>query len=154
MLTRRNFMAAIGGAAVGGFVLERSQVLAAVPKAITELGKVKIRDVKTASVKLTYYSANLVKVTTDSGLYGLGKAYRGAGTVNWIHNIKGEVIGEDPLQVDYLFQKMMEAGSGADARSGTLKDGYLELPNKPGLGVELNEKVCRKHLAEGSGFFD
>jgi L-alanine-DL-glutamate epimerase-like enolase superfamily enzyme len=34
------------------------------------------------------------------------------------------------------------------------KDGYLELPNKPGLGVELNEKVCRKHLARGSGFFD
>jgi L-alanine-DL-glutamate epimerase-like enolase superfamily enzyme len=33
------------------------------------------------------------------------------------------------------------------------KDGYLELPNKPGLGVELNEKVCRKHLGRGSGFF-
>ena len=34
------------------------------------------------------------------------------------------------------------------------KDGYLEIPNKPGLGVELNEEVCRKHLARGSRFFD
>ena len=34
------------------------------------------------------------------------------------------------------------------------KDGYLELPNKPGLGIELNEQVCRKHLSAGSGFFE
>ncbi len=34
------------------------------------------------------------------------------------------------------------------------KDGYLEVPNEPGLGVRLNEEVCRKHLAKGSGFFD
>ena len=34
------------------------------------------------------------------------------------------------------------------------KDGYLELPNKPGLGIKLNEKVCRKHLAKGTGFFE
>ena len=120
MLTRRNFLAAAGGVAAAGFLAERSQVLRAVPKAATEFGKVKIRDVKTASVRLTYYDAHLVKVITDSGLYGLGEAYRGPGTLDWVHNIKEEVIGEDPLQVDFLFQKMMEAGSGADARSGTL----------------------------------
>ncbi|MHC4808622.1 MAG: hypothetical protein ACYTBX_20495 [Planctomycetota bacterium] len=34
------------------------------------------------------------------------------------------------------------------------KDGYLEIPNKPGLGVELNEDVCRKHLVKGTGFFE
>ena len=34
------------------------------------------------------------------------------------------------------------------------KDGYLEIPNKPGLGIELNEEVCRKHLAPGSRLFD
>jgi L-alanine-DL-glutamate epimerase-like enolase superfamily enzyme len=33
------------------------------------------------------------------------------------------------------------------------KDGYLEISDRPGLGVELNEDVCREHLAEGSGFF-
>ena len=34
------------------------------------------------------------------------------------------------------------------------RDGCFELPNKPGLGIELNEDVCRKHLAAGSGFFE
>ena len=34
------------------------------------------------------------------------------------------------------------------------RDGYLEIPNKPGLGIELNEEVCRKHLAAGSTFFE
>ncbi len=120
MLTRRNFLAAAGAASAVSLLGEKPQVVAAVPKAASELGRVKIRDVKTASVKLTYYDAHLVKVITDSGVYGLGEAYRGAGTLNWIETIKEEVIGEDPLQVDMLFHKMMEAGSGADARSGTL----------------------------------
>lgn len=34
------------------------------------------------------------------------------------------------------------------------RDGYLEVPNKPGLGIELNEGVCRKHLVDCSGYFD
>ena len=34
------------------------------------------------------------------------------------------------------------------------KDGYYEMTDKPGLGIELNEEVCRRHLAEGSGYFD
>jgi L-alanine-DL-glutamate epimerase-like enolase superfamily enzyme len=120
MLTRRNLLAAVGGVAAGSFLLERPHIVEAVPEASTELGKVKIRDVKTASVRLTYYDAHLVKVITDAGIYGLGEAYRGAGTLDWIDTMKEEVIGEDPLQVDYLWHKMMEAGSGADARSGTL----------------------------------
>jgi len=34
------------------------------------------------------------------------------------------------------------------------REGYLQLPDKPGLGVELNEEVCRAHLVSGSGFFE
>jgi L-alanine-DL-glutamate epimerase-like enolase superfamily enzyme len=120
MLNRRNFLGIAGGVAAAGLVGERSQILRAAPQAATEFGKVKIRDIKTASVKLTYYSAHLVKVTTDSGLYGIGEAYRGAGTLDWITKMKEEVIGEDPLQIDVLWHKMMDEGSGADARSGTL----------------------------------
>jgi L-alanine-DL-glutamate epimerase-like enolase superfamily enzyme len=33
------------------------------------------------------------------------------------------------------------------------QDGYLVLENKPGLGIELNEDVCRRHLAPGSDYF-
>ena len=34
-----------------------------------------------------------------------------------------------------------------------IKDSYIEVPDKPGLGVELNEKAVRKHLPEGDDFF-
>jgi len=34
------------------------------------------------------------------------------------------------------------------------KDGYLEVSDKPGFGIELDEKVSRKHLADYSGFFE
>jgi L-alanine-DL-glutamate epimerase-like enolase superfamily enzyme len=34
-----------------------------------------------------------------------------------------------------------------------IKEGYQEIPNKPGLGIQLNEDVCRKHLAERTSFF-
>jgi len=120
MLTRRTFLSAVGGLAATGFLAQRSGLLLAMPRASTELGKVKIRDVKTASVKLTYYAAHLVKVTTDSGLYGLGEAYNRAGIVSHIHAIKRQIIGEDPLQVDYLYQKMSDAGVGQGSRAGSL----------------------------------
>ena len=34
------------------------------------------------------------------------------------------------------------------------KEGYLEIPDQPGLGIELNEDVVREHLDEGSGYFE
>jgi L-alanine-DL-glutamate epimerase-like enolase superfamily enzyme len=34
------------------------------------------------------------------------------------------------------------------------KDGYLEMTNKPGFGIELNEDVCKEHLTHNDGFFD
>jgi L-alanine-DL-glutamate epimerase-like enolase superfamily enzyme len=34
-----------------------------------------------------------------------------------------------------------------------VKDGFAEIPERPGLGVELNEKAVRKHLLEGDDFF-
>lgn len=35
-----------------------------------------------------------------------------------------------------------------------IRDGFAEIPDGPGLGLELNEKVVTKHLAEGEGFFE
>jgi len=35
-----------------------------------------------------------------------------------------------------------------------VKDGFIEVPDKPGMGVELNEKAVRKHLKEGETYFD
>ena len=35
-----------------------------------------------------------------------------------------------------------------------VKDGFIEVWDKPGLGVELNEKRARRYLPEGDDFFD
>jgi L-alanine-DL-glutamate epimerase-like enolase superfamily enzyme len=35
-----------------------------------------------------------------------------------------------------------------------VKDGYIEVQDKPGLGVELNEKAVEKHLPEGDDFLE
>jgi L-alanine-DL-glutamate epimerase-like enolase superfamily enzyme len=35
-----------------------------------------------------------------------------------------------------------------------IENGFIQLPNRPGLSVELNDDVCRKHLAEGSTYFE
>jgi len=112
-------LALTGSAAIVATLLERPEILRAAPQAATELGRVKIRDVKTATVRIKY-DAHLVKVTTDSGLYGLGEAYNRDGVVSHIHSIKKQIIGQDPLQVDYLWHKMMDAGVGQGSRSGSL----------------------------------
>ena len=56
------------------------QVVKALPTAATSLGKVKIRDIKTAQI-MARYPFNLVKIETDSGLFGIGEASRGR--VSW-----------------------------------------------------------------------
>ncbi len=119
MVNRRKFLAAAGSAVAISSLLEQPQVLTAASRASTELGKVKIRDVKTATIKIKY-DAHLVKITTDSGLYGIGEAYNRAGVVSHIDSIKGQIIGQDPLQVDFLWHKMMDAGVGQGSRSGSL----------------------------------
>lgn len=35
-----------------------------------------------------------------------------------------------------------------------IKEGYIEVPDKPGFGVELNEVVVRKHLKPGEKYFE
>jgi L-alanine-DL-glutamate epimerase-like enolase superfamily enzyme len=33
------------------------------------------------------------------------------------------------------------------------ENGYLAVPDKPGIGVELNDEVCKQHLVSGSRWF-
>jgi len=35
-----------------------------------------------------------------------------------------------------------------------IKNGYIDVPETPGLGIELDEKTVRKHLAEGENYFE
>src|SRR5277367_3874553 len=80
--------------------------------------KVKITDVKCMIVRGTW-DWNLIKVETDSGLYGIGEAYWGWGVKDLVVNkMKGIIVGEDPLNVDKLYTKMLMRSAGAGAIGG------------------------------------
>ena len=37
---------------------------------------------------------------------------------------------------------------------GYLSEGYVTVPEAPGLGIDLNEEVIREHLVDWSGYFE
>src|SRR5712692_451830 len=107
---RREFLhRAAAGAAVALFPARYERLAAALRK------KVKITDVQCMIVRGTW-DWNLVKVSTDAGLYGLGEAYWGPGVKDLIlKQMKPLVVGEDPLNVDKLNTKMLMRSGGAGA---------------------------------------
>lgn len=110
-MNRRQFLLSAGAAgylSAGPF----SRAIAAVRN------KVKITDVKCMIVRGTW-DWNLIKIETDSGLYGIGEAYWGWGVKDLVLNkMKGIILGEDPLNVDKLYTKMLMQSAGAGAIAG------------------------------------
>ena len=80
--------------------------------------KVKITDVKCMIVRGTW-DWNLIKIETDAGIYGIGEAYWGWGVKDLVVNkMRPILIGEDPLNVDKLYTKMLMESAGAGAIGG------------------------------------
>jgi L-alanine-DL-glutamate epimerase-like enolase superfamily enzyme len=81
-------------------------------------GKVKITDVKCMIVRGTW-DWNLIKIETDAGIHGIGEAYWGWGVKDLVLNkLRPIVVGEDPLNVDKLYTKMLMESAGAGAIAG------------------------------------
>jgi len=80
--------------------------------------KVQITDVKGMIVRGTW-DWNLIKIETDAGIAGIGEAYWGPGAKDLVlTQLKPLVIGEDPLNVDKLYHKMLLMSGGVGAISG------------------------------------
>src|SRR4051812_30483834 len=109
-MNRRDFLRAASAASVFAGPYQRL--------ASAFANKVKITDVKVMIVRGTW-DWNLIKIETDSGLYGIGEAYWGWGVKDVVLNkLKGIVVGEDPLNVDKLYTKMLMQSAGAGAIGG------------------------------------
>src|SRR5579871_1724148 len=110
MMNRRAFLGAATGASLFPAAFQRA--------AAAQRKKVKITDVKYMIVRGTW-DWNLVKIETDAGLYGIGEAYWGPGVKDLIlKQLKPLVVGEDPLNVDKLYTKMLMRSAGAGAIAG------------------------------------
>ncbi|WP_207592392.1 enolase C-terminal domain-like protein [Halomontanus rarus] len=61
---------------------------------------------------------NLVRVHTDAGVVGLGESYRGGGVTDLVEYMKRFLIGENPLDVERLFRRMVQETSGHGGTTG------------------------------------
>ncbi|MCD2202138.1 mandelate racemase/muconate lactonizing enzyme family protein [Halobacterium sp. KA-6] len=80
------------------------------------------RDLEITDVQTTMVDGNfpwtLVRVYTDAGVVGTGEAYWGAGVPELIERMKPFVIGENPLDIDRLFEHLVQKMSGEGSVEG------------------------------------
>ncbi len=115
--------------------------------------KVKITDAKVMIVRGTW-DWNLVKIETDAGVSGIGEAYWGFGVKDMIlGQFKNLIVGEDPMNVDKLYHKMlmMSAGQGAVAGITVTAASGVEIALWDLAGRLLQTPVCN---LLGGGFRD
>ncbi|MFB6196289.1 MAG: mandelate racemase/muconate lactonizing enzyme family protein [Haloplanus sp.] len=78
---------------------------------------VEITDVQTTMVDGNYPWV-LVRVYTDAGVVGTGEAYWGGGDAEIVDRMAPFVIGENPLDIDRLYEHLIQKMSGEGSISG------------------------------------
>lgn len=115
---RRDFLSAAGLGLAG--VLGSRSLSAAIQTATSPYRRprLKITDVRTAEVRVHGRQVH-VRVYTDQGIFGQGEATDAAvGAVPLIHSFRPFLVGQDPLNVDYLFESLRTRGIFAGAQAG------------------------------------
>ena len=125
-VSRRGFLNA---AAAAPFLAGEARLLAA------SKPRTKIRDVQTMMVSgpRTY---TFVKITADSGLYGVAEAYGSPsiGTREQIMALKPMLIGKDPLEIDPIYTFLGDRG---ESLSGSRTDGSAHSLMRAASGIEM-----------------
>jgi len=78
---------------------------------------VAITDVRTCVVEGNF-EWNLITVETDAGVTGIGEAYRGGGVPELVEYTRRFLIGENPLDVERLFRRIVQEMSGHGGTTG------------------------------------
>jgi len=80
------------------------------------------RDVEITDVQTTMVDGNypwiLVRVYTDAGVVGTGEAYWGGGDTAIVERMKPFLVGETPLDIDRLYEHLVQKMSGEGSISG------------------------------------
>jgi gluconate/galactonate dehydratase len=117
------------------------------------------RDVAITDVQCTMVDGNfpwtLVRVYTDAGIVGTGEAYWGAGVPELIERMRPFLLGENPLDIDRLYEHLIQKMSGEGSVEGVtvtaisgielalhdLAGKILELPAYQLLGGKYRDTV-------------
>ena len=127
------------------------------------------RDVEITDVQTTMVDGNfpwtLVRVYTDAGVVGTGEAYWGAGVPELVDRMAPFLVGENPLDIDRLFEHLVQKMSGEGSIGGVtvtaisgvevalhdLAGKLLDVPAYQLLGGKYRDEVrvyCDCHTAE------
>ncbi|MFW6018308.1 MAG: mandelate racemase/muconate lactonizing enzyme family protein [Halapricum sp.] len=117
------------------------------------------RDVEITDVQTTMVDGNfpwtLVRVYTDAGVAGTGEAYWGAGVPELIDRMTPFLVGENPLDIDRIYEHLIQKMSGEGSVEGVtvtaiagieialhdLAGKILELPAYQLLGGKYRDEV-------------
>ena len=129
------------------------------------------RDVEITDVQTTMVDGNfpwtLVRVYTDAGVTGTGEAYWGAGVPELIERMTAFIEGENPLDIDRLYEHLIQMMSGEGSVEGVtvtaisgielalhdLAGKLLGVPAYQLLGGKYRDSVrvyCDCHTEEGA----
>ena len=129
------------------------------------------RDVEITDVQTTMVDGNypwiLVRIYTDAGIVGVGEAYWGGGDTAIIERMKPFIVGENPMDIDRLYEHLIQKMSGEGSISGKVVSGIsgieialhdlagkiLEVPAYQLLGGKYRDEVriyCDCHAGDES----
>jgi galactonate dehydratase len=114
MFSRRSFVRSVGTGLSG--LLSLGGLSAAVQDSTSTYRRprLKIKDVQTAFVRALH-----VRILTDQGLFGDGEAVDAvSGGASIVAGFRFALIGQDPLNVDALFERIRTSGIFAGAQAG------------------------------------
>src|ERR1700733_9004099 len=125
----RSSMAAMAGGLLSRYELEKAAAQTEPAVKNVNLNSspstLKITDMRYAIiVKPGPSPCPIIRIDTNQGVYGLGEV-RDVGGYQYAMVLKNRIVGENPLKIDFLFQKIQQFGAVGYCRQG------LQLPGVP-----------------------
>lgn len=81
--------------------------------------QIKITNMKVMLVRGPIFTYPMVKIETDAGISGIGEGYWGGGVADIMRShLKRSIMGENPLDIERLYTKMIKDTSGAGSIGG------------------------------------
>jgi galactonate dehydratase len=115
---RRSFVRTAGGTLAGALSLRGLSAAVQTASSPYRRPKLKITDVRTAQIRAHGLQLH-VRIYTDQGLVGQGEATDAvAGGAPLVAGFRRMLIGQDPLNIELLFERIRTAGIFAGAQAG------------------------------------